>query len=65
MPTHAAEFRDVTAIAQTEKAVLCEINGAQHWVPQGQIHENSEVWKTGDTGTLVVSQWWAEQRGLV
>jgi len=34
-------------------------------VPQSQIHEDSEVWKRGDEGTLVVTQWWAEQRGLV
>lgn len=60
-----AHFDDVTALAATDRAVLCEIHGQQYWVPQSQIHEDSEVWKRGDKGTLVVTQWWAEQRGLV
>lgn len=34
------------------------------WVPKSQVHEDSEVWKHGQEGTLVVSTWWAEQRGL-
>jgi len=46
--------------------VLCELDdGKQQWVPQSQIHENSEVWKRGDMGPLVVTQWWAEKQGLV
>ena len=65
-PDDAATFEHVTAIAATDKAVLCELDdGGQHWVPQSQIHEDSEVWKRGDTGTLVVTQWWAEKQGLV
>ncbi len=68
-PTHSddtATFERTTAIAATDKAVLCELDdGTQHWVPQSQIHEDSEVWKRGDTGTLVVTQWWAEKQGLV
>ena len=33
------------------------------WIPQGQVHDDSEVWRPGDTGTLVVSAWVAEQKG--
>ncbi len=31
-------------------------------IPQSQVHENSEVWKPGDEGTLVVTGWLARQR---
>ena len=33
------------------------------WVPQSQIHDDSEVWQEGDSGTLVVTRWIAEQKG--
>lgn len=59
-----AEFEDVTVKAQTERAILCEIDGEEHWVPQSQVHDVSEVWKKGDTGKLVVARWWAVKEGL-
>ena len=33
------------------------------WVPQSQIHDDSDVWKEGDSGALVVTRWIAEQKG--
>ena len=33
------------------------------WVPQSQIHEDSEVYQMGDSGSLVVTRWIAEQKG--
>jgi hypothetical protein len=53
------------AIHQTEKAVLVEIDDEKHWIPQNQIHDDSEVWKKGDVGELVITQWIAEKCGLV
>lgn len=38
---------------------------AEFWVPQSQIHDDSEVWKPGQTGRLVVNEWWAEKKGLI
>lgn len=29
----------------------------QAWVPQSQVHEDSEVYQIGDEGTLVVTEW--------
>jgi hypothetical protein len=34
------------------------------WVPFSQIHDNSEVYKVGHTGDVVVTQWWADTKGL-
>ena len=51
----------------TDRAVLVkelEIeDGFPVWIPQSQIHDDSEAWKEGDTGEIVVTRWFAEQRG--
>lgn len=53
--------------AESDKAILVEIEGEQVWVPKSQIHDDSEVYSKASGeggGDLVVSTWWAEQRGL-
>ena len=58
-------FEDVTVIAETEKAILCNFgDGVEHWIPQSQIDDDSECWKLGDEGILIVSEWIAEQKKL-
>ena len=59
------EIKDVFATAETMLALLCIIDGEEHWIPKAQIDANSEVWKNGDEGTLIISEWIAEQKGLV
>lgn len=39
--------------------------GWRGWIPQSQVHDDSEVWRTGDRGQLVLTRWIAEQKGLV
>lgn len=53
--------------AETEKAILveAEIFDEPTWIPQSQIQEESEVWKKGDEGLLVVSEWWAKKQGWI
>jgi len=56
---------DCWAVRATEKAVLVRLpDGQQVWFPQSQIDDASEVWREGDEGTLVVSEWIAEQKEL-
>jgi hypothetical protein len=59
------EFENVVAKGETEKAVLCEIDGEDHWIPKSQIDDDSEVYAKGHTGTLVITRWLAEQKNLV
>jgi hypothetical protein len=65
-----SEFRekvwidDVHCLRSTESAVLCLIENEEIWIPQSQIDDESEVWEEGDSGTLVISQWIADQKGL-
>lgn len=35
----------------------------ERWIPKSQIHDNSEVWKVGDQGDLVITEWLAEKEG--
>jgi len=51
-------------MAQTDKAVLIDIEDhGETWIPQSQIHDDSEVWKSGQDGEVVVTLWFAEKRG--
>ncbi len=55
---------DVECIRNTAKAALVVINDEEHWVPQSQIHADSEVYQRGHRGKLVMSKWIAAQREL-
>jgi hypothetical protein len=61
-------IEDCEAIHETEKALLVESENFdtednQIWIPQSQIHSDSEVYKEGTNGLLVVTTWFAEQKG--
>lgn len=59
-------FEDCTAVRETEKALLIEIEGTEHWVPKAVIHADSEVFDADDNseGDLVLEEWFAEKEGL-
>ena len=59
-----AEFEGAVAIKETAKALLCRINGTEHWVPKSQIDDDSEVYEEGGEGKLVVNMWWCERNGI-
>jgi hypothetical protein len=63
--SHCAEFEDVIAVKETDKALLVNIDKKEHWCPKSAIHDDSEVYKANTSGKLVVKQWWAEKEGLV
>ncbi len=60
-----AEFTGVTVVRQTAKALLVDIDGDEVWIPQSQIDDDSEVYKEGTSGKLVISQYIAEEKRLV
>ena len=69
MPSFAdkAEFEDVKGLrfTKSELALWCLIDGEEVCVPQSTIDDNSEVWKPGQEGKLVISEWIALKKGLV
>jgi hypothetical protein len=63
--TNVHESENVTVKLETAKALLCVFDDAtEKWIPKSVIHDDSEVYKWGTEGTLVVKQWFAEQEEL-
>lgn len=60
----AVRIDDVECTKETDKALLCVIDGKPVWLPKSQIDDESEVFAEGDTGTLVISEWIAGEKGL-
>ena len=65
MSEQIVEIDDVTVEAETDLALLCNIDDKQHWIPKSVVHEDSEVSGESDTGTIIVMRWFAEKQGLV
>jgi len=62
----AYRIENAKCIKQTSQAILvtAPVFGKKEvWVPQSQVHEDSEVYEEGGEGTLVVSNWFAEKEG--
>lgn len=46
--------------------VLVIINRSEYWIPQSQIHDDSEVYTDdGVEGKLVMTRWIADKKGLI
>jgi len=59
-------IEDCKIIKATNKAVLVRIGGeVEKWIPQSQIDDDSEVWREGDSGDLVIKAWFAEKEHLI
>lgn len=67
-PSADARYFDGCKVeAETAKAVLVFIPDLERklWIPKSQVHEDSEVCAKGDTGTLAVTEWFAEKEGIL
>lgn len=60
-------FENVRATAMTDKALLCEIEDEEYWIPLSQIDDDSEVFDAAGNseGRLVVTEWIAKEKGLL
>ena len=50
----------------TPKAIL--VDTKEHgdvWIPKSCLHDDSEVFKAGDEGNVVVLEWWAEANDYI
>lgn len=64
----SVHFDGCSVVHETDKALLVhipEIDTKPVWIQKSQIHDDSEVYKTGTEGELVVTDWVAEQKGWV
>lgn len=65
MPRPTVTLSDVEALKETDAALLCLIDGREVWIPKSQIDDDSEVWEEGQSGDLVVTEWFATKEGLI
>jgi hypothetical protein len=61
------EIEDVTCTIETDNAILCRLGatGAEFWIPKSLISDDSEVYKLGTDGKLVIPEWLAIEKELV
>jgi len=61
-----AEFENVHCERESAAAIcVTGIEDRLTWIPKSQIDNDSEVWKPGQDGKLVISEYIAVQKGLV
>jgi hypothetical protein len=67
MPEFKNKVRiDAVALSETDKALCCDVGAEKPcWIPKSQIDDDSEVWKPGHTGDLILNQWFALKEGLI
>jgi len=54
---------NTTCKRQTQAAILVTIQGQDVWVPQSAIDDDSEVYREGTSGRLVIKAWIAQRNG--
>jgi hypothetical protein len=58
-------FPDAKCIRETAKAILVMLDDDRNvWIPKSVIDDDSEVYKDGTDGVLIVQRWFAEKEGL-
>ena len=50
--------------SQSGLALEVKFHDCTRWIPKSVIHDDSEVWQTGQEGKVVVSESWADAKGL-
>ena len=61
MSEETVELEDVSVEAETDLALLCNIDDKKHWIPKSVVHEDSEV----SSEATPLQRWSAEKEGLV
>lgn len=61
------EFPDCTCRIDTDHALLVRFPDMDDavWIPKSQVDDDSEVYKKGTSGTLVITEWIATEKGLI
>lgn len=62
------EIEGASADRESDLALLCVLphgnRRIERWIPKSQIHDDSEVWRAGQSGKLVITGWFADKEGL-
>lgn len=61
------KFFGVKALVKSKSGLALKCifpDKTEQWVPISQIDDDSEVYRAGDEGTLITTEWWAIQAGV-
>ncbi len=62
----AVEFKNCRCARETRAAILVSgVEDEDIWIPKSQVDDDSEVYRSGTDGTLVISDFIAEKKNLV
>ena len=63
---YKTEFEKVFCDRETAQAIHVHLEtGEEKWIPKSLIDDDSEVYKQGDEGKLVLPEWFALKEGLI
>lgn len=51
-------------LSPSKQGLLVKLGEKEKWIPVSCIHDDSEVYRAGDEGLLVLKKWFAEREGL-
>jgi len=51
-------------LVETDRAILCVIEGVKFWIPRSLIRDDSEVSREGDSGDLIIPEWFADKEEI-
>ena len=57
-------LEDIEVIKETAKALLVDFEDESYWIPKSQVDDDSEVWKMGQKGDMIITHWIAGQMGF-
>jgi hypothetical protein len=65
MPTF--EIEDAICVKSTGRAILVEAPNFDEleWIPQNQIVNKYDFYEEGTSGTLIITEWLARERGWI
>lgn len=67
--TNGVNLGPCRVIAATDEAIKVQLDSEDdtRWIPKSQVHDDSDVFDADQNskGDLVVTQWFAEKKGLI
>jgi len=63
MPDEMVSISVDKVVRESDKAILCEIDGVEHWMPKSQI-DSGGLRGVGSSGMISVPQWLVKAKEL-
>ena len=65
MPKQYVLFEEAEALHDTDDGLKVSVGGGEpFWIPKSAIHDDSETYKKGTSGNLIIAKWLADKNKL-